>query len=347
MPPTTPITGYPKMAIVFAKLVVGGEERGTHPFLVSTSDAHGMCAGITSRRLPPRSGSSPLDYAITSFDHVHLPPSAFLGISLDRPDNRQALLHMYIWRIGVGSLSIPMNSVTASTIVACVGSDYSFRRHVQGKGTEKVAIISFRTQQLPILHATAVAYVLEAWRPWAVDQFMRRGTDPRVCHGVAVLFKATVSRLVTKSAQDVGERLGAQGTFGHNLVSQLEVCVAYSRFQYLTCTHGMSSTARQQGHVYRRRGRSGSLHSAVFRASPRTILPSETITRRYTAFAAQLPHLLEVSQIAGVIYKRPQGPEFQQPDSSAIRACHRGTGTRNRIFARTRRGRPTATARSV
>lgn len=244
MPPTTPITGYPKMAIVLAKLVVGGEERGTHPFLVSTSDAHGMCEGITSRRLPPRSGSSPLDYAITSFDHVHLLPSAFLGISLNRPADRQALLHKYIWRIGVGSMSIPMNSVTAASLIACIGSDYSFRRHVQGKGAEKMAIISFRTQQLPVLYATAIAYVLEAWRPWAVDQFMRRGTDPRVRHGLAVVFKATVCRLVTKCSQDVGERLGAQGTFGHNLVSQLEVCFACSRPSRPTHTYCTPFTAR-------------------------------------------------------------------------------------------------------
>ncbi|KAJ3543972.1 hypothetical protein NM688_g5795 [Phlebia brevispora] len=223
MPPTTPIRGYPKMAIVLAKLIVGGEERGTHPFLVKTSDAHGMCAGVTSRRLPLRSGSSPLDYAITSFDHVHLPPSAFLGIGFDRPTNRQALLHMYIWRIMIGSMTIPMNSVTATSLIASIGTDYSYRRHIQGKGTQMIPIISFRTQQLPLLYATAIAYVLEAWRPRAIDSFMERGLDPQVRHGLAVVFKTTVCRFVTKCAQDVGERLGAQGTFGHNLISQMEL----------------------------------------------------------------------------------------------------------------------------
>ncbi|THH02279.1 hypothetical protein EW026_g542 [Hermanssonia centrifuga] len=207
MPPTTPIRGYPKMAIVLAKLIVDGKEHGTHPFLVATSDGRRMCAGIASIRLPPRSGSSPLDYAITTFDQVHLPPSAFLGFSMENPTNRQTLLHRYIWRIGVGSMAIPMNSVTATSFIATIGADYSFRRHVQGKGSEKVPIISFRTQQLPILHATAIAYVLEAWRPHAIEQFMEQGIDPRVRHGLA----------------DVGERLGAQGTFVHNLISQMEM----------------------------------------------------------------------------------------------------------------------------
>ena len=243
MPPTTPIKGYPKMAIVLAKLVVGGEERGIHPFLVKTSDEHGMCPGITSRRLPPRSGSSPLDFAITSFDQVRLPPSAFLGASLARPADRQALLHKYIWRIGIGSMTIPMNSVTATSLIATIGADYSYRRHVQGKGPEKVPIISFRTQQLPVLYATAIAYVLEAWRPCAIEQFMQRDLDPRVRHGLAVVFKTTACRLVTKCAQDVGERLGAQGTFGHNLVSQMEVrqsslsSLTFPRVQHVSAPH--------------------------------------------------------------------------------------------------------------
>ena len=116
MPPTTPIRGYPKMAIVLAKLIVGGEERGTHPFLVKTSDAHGMCAGVTSRRLPLRSGSSPLDYAITSFDHVHLPPSAFcaphlLEIKSPMPEQYQRLLS---WALDAALSTVTENEILSA-----------------------------------------------------------------------------------------------------------------------------------------------------------------------------------------------------------------------------------------
>ncbi|KAF7799673.1 hypothetical protein EIP86_010913 [Pleurotus ostreatoroseus] len=116
-----------------------------------------------------------------------------------------------------------MSSISGMKMIATIGTDYSFRRHVQGKGSEKVPIISFRTQQLPVLYATAIAYVLDAWKPRIIKQYVEPGLDRRVRHGMGVVFKTVVCRLVIKYAQDVGERLGAQGTFGHNLLSQMEM----------------------------------------------------------------------------------------------------------------------------
>lgn len=223
MPPTTPIPGYGKMAIVFAKLIIEGEAHGVHPFLVVTSTLGGMCKGVHSKRLPPRSGSSPLDFAITTFDHVRLPATAFLGRSMDMPKDTKAQLHDYIWRIGIGSLAISLTSSISTKLISTIGCDYSYRRHVNGVDGKPVPIISFRTQQLPVLHATAVAYVLDAWLPHAIDQFMTPGRDPRSRHGIAVVHKSTVLRLVSLLCPTIGERLGAQGTFGHNLISQFEV----------------------------------------------------------------------------------------------------------------------------
>lgn len=211
------------MAVVIAKLIVNGEVHGIHPFLVHTSDSQGMCPGITSTRLPPRAGSSPLDFAITTFNQVHLPLTAFLGVSHDKPDNVQLLLHQYLWRIGLGTAILPVHAVNALGIIATIGSDYSHRRHVQGKGSAKVPIISFRTQQLPILHAVAVAYVFKAWQPSVIKFLMSNEEDPRARHGLGVVFKATIARMMTNVAREVGERLGGQGLFGHNLVSQMEV----------------------------------------------------------------------------------------------------------------------------
>jgi acyl-CoA oxidase len=223
MPPTTPIQGFPKIAIVMANLIVEGINCGIHPFIVPTSDSHGMLRGVTSKRLPPRSGSSPLDFALTTFDNVLLDPSAFLGTSLSPPLDRQAALHKSIWRIGIGSMALAVTTISAFKMVACIGTEYSFRRHVRGKDTSLVPIISFRSQQLPVLYALAITAVLDAWRPKAVAILMSSSLDPRSRHGMAVIFKATTCRLLTSSAREVGERLGAQGTFGHNLVSQIEV----------------------------------------------------------------------------------------------------------------------------
>ena len=49
MPPTGPICGIPRVAIVFARLKVKGEDRGIRPFVVMLSDGKEMCTGITAR----------------------------------------------------------------------------------------------------------------------------------------------------------------------------------------------------------------------------------------------------------------------------------------------------------
>jgi acyl-CoA oxidase len=48
MPPTTPVD-RPCMAIVFARTVVHGEDRGVKPFLVNVHDGKDVNAGITTR----------------------------------------------------------------------------------------------------------------------------------------------------------------------------------------------------------------------------------------------------------------------------------------------------------
>lgn len=42
MPPTTPRSGLPVVAVVIARLIVGGENYGVRPFLVPLGDGHEM-----------------------------------------------------------------------------------------------------------------------------------------------------------------------------------------------------------------------------------------------------------------------------------------------------------------
>lgn len=211
------------MAVVFARLIIEGRDHGIHPFLVTLCTERGMCKGVQSALLPPRAGTSPLDYAITTFDHVHLPHSSFLGVAVTKPDDPKSLLFHYMSRVTVGAMAIACTSVTALKLIAVIGSDFSFRRHVLGNGNRKIPVITFRTQQLPILYATAVAYVTDAWLPHAVRDFMSSEFSAEVRHGVAITFKTTVIRFAIMLSQLVAERLGAQGTFGHNLLAQFEV----------------------------------------------------------------------------------------------------------------------------
>lgn len=47
MPPTSPLGGIEKVAIVFARLVVNSEDRGVRPFVVSLTDGAQCCKGVS------------------------------------------------------------------------------------------------------------------------------------------------------------------------------------------------------------------------------------------------------------------------------------------------------------
>ena len=47
MPPTVP-AGHPTIGVVWAKLLVNGEDRGIRPFLVPLNDGKQMCVGVKS-----------------------------------------------------------------------------------------------------------------------------------------------------------------------------------------------------------------------------------------------------------------------------------------------------------
>ena len=49
MPPNGLYGGMPRVAIVFARLIVDGEDRGIRPFIVALSNGVSMCKGVTSR----------------------------------------------------------------------------------------------------------------------------------------------------------------------------------------------------------------------------------------------------------------------------------------------------------
>ena len=53
MPPTSPC-GVPVVSIVFARLIVDGNDRGVKPFMVELSDGFRMSKGIVSKILLPR-----------------------------------------------------------------------------------------------------------------------------------------------------------------------------------------------------------------------------------------------------------------------------------------------------
>ncbi|TFK70228.1 acyl-CoA oxidase [Pluteus cervinus] len=225
MPASTPSFGIPKVALVMARMIVNGEDRGSRFFVVPVCNQYEMYRGVESIRLPPRSGTAPLDFSITRFNNVRLPFSALVSSDINnivKPTRPLEAWWDEIWRIQMGTLAVPAPWISAMKAVAFIGGKYSMHRCILGKRDQPVPIISFRTQQRPVLEATAVSMIMANWFPLVVNDAMDKNTDPRIRHALAVIAKTTVCRHFQRSVAEVSERCGAQGTFEQNYMAKIE-----------------------------------------------------------------------------------------------------------------------------
>lgn len=224
-----------------ARLIVKGEDRGIRPFIAWLNDGHHMCRGVHARYLitynvvtteppghpkhvrqkanqylidrvlPRRAGSKPLDHSITSFCHVRLPSTALLGEINDGPD-----FHTTIHRVHIGTLALSTVLIPQLQHAVYVAGKYSLRRRIIDPSGIAKPIVSFRTQQAPILHCIAQIQVFEAFANECTRIFMDKNIQYSVRHGIAATFKAVVTHARQDTLYALAERCGAQGLFEYN-----------------------------------------------------------------------------------------------------------------------------------
>ncbi|KAF9478470.1 hypothetical protein BDN70DRAFT_808726 [Pholiota conissans] len=218
MPPSSPC-GIPTMAVVFARLVVNGEDRGIRPFSVLLHDGYNMSQGITSKLMTPRGSSVPLNHCLTYFNHVRLPPIALIAHSEKGDDIRNDFFD-HIWRIIVGSMSIAGMALCSMKMGLYVAGRYSQRRTVTDALSGKLTpILSFPTQQYPILSTLAQSIVFESYLKDALKLFDDQSLSLTTRHCIAAISKATLVRHCCSSLITLGDRCGAQGVFEVNQFS--------------------------------------------------------------------------------------------------------------------------------
>ncbi|EKM60026.1 uncharacterized protein PHACADRAFT_115441 [Phanerochaete carnosa HHB-10118-sp] len=218
MPPTIP-AGLPTIAVVWAKLIVHGQDRGIRPFVVPLNDGRQMCTGIKSILLPERGGPNPVDHAITSFHNVRLPSQSILG-SIEKAVSPRLALTQSMWRVVCGTIAIGCLALPLMKGCVTIGAMYSLRRHV-GEPSNRIPIMHFRTQQIPILTLTAQIYVMEAFVEWCTNVFSDITVDYRVRHAIAGILKATIVGHMNASAIAIADQCGVQGLFTHNQMTTI------------------------------------------------------------------------------------------------------------------------------
>ncbi|KAH9942406.1 acyl-CoA dehydrogenase NM domain-like protein [Epithele typhae] len=199
MPPTVP-AGQPC-------------NRGHRPFIVALNDGKKMCTGVTSKLLPFRDGAQPVTHSITTFTNVRLSHSALLG-SLDMPANlHDNLMHITsricVGTVALGSIAIPFMELTRLSA-----------RSTPSAPDRCMPILTFRTQQIPLVGTVADVHVLRALHRSIVQQFCSE-RDARVRRGLAAVFKSVMVQHSQQDAMGISERCGAQGLFAHNQIIAL------------------------------------------------------------------------------------------------------------------------------
>ncbi|KAI1126242.1 acyl-CoA dehydrogenase/oxidase [Nemania abortiva] len=221
MPPTSPWARVGRIGVVFARLIVGGEDHGIKTFVVQLSDENGLLPGITSQLLPRRCGAKALDHSITTFNHVHLRPESLLG-SLTRAHDQRADFFRQIHRVPVGTLSLSMANIPALQQSALIAGTYSYRRRIAGDSSKDgLPVIQFSTQYRPILDALVQSWAYGAFADEATALFLDANLPMEVRHAVAVCFKTAVGTDTQSTINELAERCGWQGLFEYNGIIEL------------------------------------------------------------------------------------------------------------------------------
>ncbi|KAJ6591047.1 acyl-CoA dehydrogenase NM domain-like protein [Mycena vulgaris] len=227
MPASIPVGGVPRIAVVMARLMVQGQHYGIRPFVVPLNDGNTMHEGVSCRVLPNRSGTRPVGHAITSFNRVKVPATAFIGDIKSTLSPRIQFLTS-IWRLGIGSATMAALCIPSLRIAAYIVTQYAKRRTVTDSQGVVTPILSFRTTQVPILRALSQAAVLEAFykelRPYFSNtDHLDLSTVVDIRNGLGAVFKTLSIHHYRDSSITLTDRLGARGLFIENQLVSLEM----------------------------------------------------------------------------------------------------------------------------
>lgn len=156
----------PRLAVVNARLVVDGQDRGAFAFLVQLADKQGPLLGV--RVLTTPAGVVPLDYALVDFDQVRLPFDCWLsdGATIDA-DGAFTDPHSGDSRIA-RSLTAVQNVWTgmsgALAAVSRVSAATALRLSTQRTALARVGtarpLIDYLSQQRPLFSCLATALAI-------------------------------------------------------------------------------------------------------------------------------------------------------------------------------------------
>ncbi|MGW4519940.1 acyl-CoA dehydrogenase family protein [Amycolatopsis sp. NPDC004378] len=227
-----------RMAVVFAQLVTGSEERGVHAFLVPIRDADGApMPGVSIEDCGPKAGLNGVDNGRLSFDHVRIPREALLNRFGDvaedgtysspiESDSRRFFTMLGTLIRGRVSVGGSAGSATKRALALAIRYGERRRQFMTPDGDE-VVILDYLGHQRKLLPALAKTYALH----FAQEELVAKLHDidssapeeeQRELEARAAGMKALNTWHATATIQAAREACGGSGYLAENLLPGLK-----------------------------------------------------------------------------------------------------------------------------
>src|SRR3954466_15289409 len=171
-----------RMAVVFAQLITGGEERGVHAILVPIRDERGEpCDGVRLEDCGTKLGLNGVDNGRIWFDHVRVPRENLLdkyaqvsgdGTYFSAIENPTRRFFTMIGTLIQGRVSVGGASISASKVALTIAVRRALERRQFGPpGSDQEALLmDYRTHQRRLFPALAKTYALSFAQLRLIDE---------------------------------------------------------------------------------------------------------------------------------------------------------------------------------
>jgi len=240
---------WAKWSAVFANLVLGGENKGVHCFLVRIRNDDGTpVKGVQIADCGHKMGMNGVDNGRIWFDHVRIPRDNLLdriaqvnakGEYASKLESVEARFGATMLPLTGGRVSIAMNSINVCKIALTTAIRYSSTRKAFGPvGRPEVPILHYLSHQLRLMPLLATTYAFNfACTDLKMKYVNRDKASAKQVHVLSSGYKALASWHMARTLSECREACGGQGYKSDN------------RFGSLIADHNISLTFEGDNNV--------------------------------------------------------------------------------------------------
>jgi acyl-CoA oxidase len=239
-----------KAAVVFAQLIVAGENHGVHALYVELRDAKGFVPGVGGEDDGPKGGLNGIDNGRLHFTNVRVPRENLLdrygsvdvhGVYSSPIESRGRRFFTTLGTLVQGRVSLVGASVVASQLASTIAVRYSLDRRqfpLPGSEDEQV-LMDYQTHQRRLVPHLANTYAMSFAQDELLDLFhdVFRGAkdteeERQDLETLAAALKPYATWLALDNLQAGREACGGQGFLSENRLSSLRADLdVYATFE--------------------------------------------------------------------------------------------------------------------